>query len=200
MKEGPTLNFDYETADRIWKTFDVSKSAKKSGGIELVETDGKVDYAEFCVAMQAMRPPEGVDLKSVWEDIDVERKGRIGFDEFHRELSDIFASFRCWCAIQFETSDKMADALSCVSSKEEFTELVRGLGWREMFEEALFSALDKRRDGNIDPGDCSFIDAEARKLRRKEEAKKKGDLLLEKRAQNRRDEVRFCSKSGSRIL
>ena len=53
MDSGPKLDFDFNIAERIWRTFDISKSGSVGS------SDGKIDFFEFCAAMESMHLVEG---------------------------------------------------------------------------------------------------------------------------------------------
>eukprot|EP00440_Ansanella_granifera_P005518 gb/GFBE01005995.1/.p1 GENE.gb/GFBE01005995.1/~~gb/GFBE01005995.1/.p1 ORF type:complete len:755 (+),score=188.70 gb/GFBE01005995.1/:1-2265(+) len=166
-------------------------------------SEEKISLSEFLRGMRKM-DYQG-DAKSMFETLDADLSGELALEEIDANASDQWRRFRAFCVQNFEDAPDMVRKLGRQEvaevkrgagpkviqggpatwsiTQESFTDGLRNLGWTNMYEHILFSALNTNDKAAINEDDLKWLEMEQRRQKRKELAKKKA-LMEMKRSTN----------------
>eukprot|EP00927_Polykrikos_kofoidii_P027328 TRINITY_DN24084_c0_g1_i1.p1 TRINITY_DN24084_c0_g1~~TRINITY_DN24084_c0_g1_i1.p1 ORF type:complete len:719 (+),score=107.52 TRINITY_DN24084_c0_g1_i1:103-2259(+) len=161
--------------------------------------NGKIEYHEFTAAMNSLGFSGNVD--EIWSCMDEDHSGELTFDEIGGEEAATWKAFRLWCGSRFTNPRDIIRQLKLASTRQltvgsrgqgediilesEFVDGCAMMGWHLGFESLIFSALNVDNDGCLSTKDFKWIDAEVKRYRAKEDAKRRCTRMTLRRSRGK---------------
>lgn len=140
-----------------------------------VEGMGRIKEPLFLHVLKTLNCPG--PLFRVFSVLDDDGSGELSLDEIDREAADTWLSWCNWAESQFTGSTQMVQSLHWSGGSsinfEHFKVGVDRLGWTSGHEKMLFEAMNLAGRVELSPADMKWLDKEKRKVKLKEDAKKR---------------------------
>jgi Ca2+-binding EF-hand superfamily protein len=129
------------------------------------------------------------DILEVWRKIDVDKSGKITFDEIDEDAARLWFLFRAYLAEMWPGgNDKMFAQLGAHNGQLGLDQFKRinNLGWEHRQTELLFQCIDKTSRGYLVESDFQFVDKQRTRLRLFVSIKKRNVILVKEQRRRKK--------------
>jgi len=159
--------------------------------------NGRIDRDEFRNGMAELGYSTEAALQ-LWQDLDPDKYGEITFEVIDREQSQVWSSFRRWCAAHFQDPRDMIlqmkrlyaqnhnipETVEEELSLEEFEEGLYHFGWDRGYAAMLFGACDVDQEAKINVRGLQWLQVEAKRQKAKEENRRRSFRIATNKARH----------------